>query len=246
MTAREMQIEFERQVQIISPDLIIANKLTSDDIFTILYNAASRFLRNNFLQSDLLINDSTALKKHNDNLRTFIKHIRLPLQRETENTDLTTEFVILPDDYLAYVRSNSIVSQNFLLNKEELDPLKWTITPNNIIKEEDVDAIITTYYNRPILPNPYVVANVGFTEPLNDNELDQRLSIIHDSYTVIQEIDLVYVRKLRKFLPIADPNNPEIVLECELPESTHQEIVEMAVEMFITEWKYRLNTQQSE
>ena len=38
MTAREMQIEFERQVQVMDPSLAFEEKLDSDTIFSFLNN----------------------------------------------------------------------------------------------------------------------------------------------------------------------------------------------------------------
>nr|DAD56657.1 MAG TPA: hypothetical protein [Caudoviricetes sp.] len=49
MTVREMQIEFERRVRLISPDLIAENKLSSDTIFSFLNAYTERFVKLNYL-----------------------------------------------------------------------------------------------------------------------------------------------------------------------------------------------------
>jgi len=54
---------------------------------------------------------------------------------------------------------------------------------------------------------------------------------------------MVYYRKPKKF-DVIGVDNINILDTCELPENVHMEIVEGAVEMFITEARYRLNTKQ--
>ena len=63
-------------------------------------------------------------------------------------------------------------------------------------------------------------------------------------FTKIDSIDLIYCR-LPKSFGISNVDNVNILDRCELPESVHMEIVEGAVEMFITEAKYRLNIKQN-
>jgi len=45
---------------------------------------------------------------------------------------------------------------------------------------------------------------------------------------------------------VLNVDNVNVLDRCELPESMHIEIVEGAVEMFVTEAKYRLNLKQNE
>ena len=91
--------------------------------------------------------------------------------------------------------------------------------------------------------NPYVVLNTGNkndyagSENLGDTNL--YINIIHDVYTTIEQLDLVYYRKPKRF-DVIGVDNVNVLKECELPENVHMEIVEGAVEMFITEAKYRL------
>lgn len=69
------------------------------------------------------------------------------------------------------------------------------------------------------------------------------LNVIHDKFTNIERLDLVYYRIPKEF-NVLGVDNKNILDHCELPESTHMEIVEGAVEMFVTEAKYRLNIKQ--
>ena len=113
--------------------------------------------------------------------------------------------------------------------------------PNKTIREDDVEKILSTYYNRAILRSPYVVLNAGKATDDTDNVY---LNVIHDTYTVIEKVDLVYYRKPKKF-DVIGVDGVNVLDHCELPDNVHMEIVEGAVEMFITEAKYRLNMRQN-
>ena len=116
------------------------------------------------------------------------------------------------------------------------------IVPNSTIREDDVEKIISTYYNRAILRSPYVVLNSGRADDITDNTY---LNIIHDTYTVIEAVDLVYYRKPKRF-DVIGVDGVNVLDHCELPENVHMELVEGAVEMFITEAKYRLNMRSND
>lgn len=114
------------------------------------------------------------------------------------------------------------------------------IVPNSTIREDDVQNVLSTYYNRAILRSPYVVLNSGRADDITDNTY---LNVIHDTYTIVEAVDLVYYRKPKKF-DVIGVDGVNVLDHCELPENVHMEIVEGAVEMFITEAKYRLNMKQ--
>ena len=65
------------------------------------------------------------------------------------------------------------------------------------------------------------------------------LEVVVDSFTTLNSIILTYYRKPLRF------NTTNGASKCELPESVHSEIVDLAVNMFITEGKYRLQTKSS-
>lgn len=295
MTAREMQMEFERRIQLMNPAFELKEKVTSDTIFSFLNSYTERYVRNNYLQEDAVQDGTRAQKKNADALKGLIVRSLFNVASQDENnTDITTDKIVLPSDYFLYIRSNSVIGATYKGAVKETDMYKESIsvegeggatvtytfvptelnedgsvkkaahyksgtnekeisalldknvdvynrnylivTPNKTIREDDVENVISTYYNRAIVLNPYIVLNKG---QKTDTTKDLYLNIIHDTYTVVKQIDLVYYRKPRKFDVIGVDN--ETVLDyCELPENVHMEIVEGAVEMFITEAKYRL------
>lgn len=370
MTARDMQVEFERRITLMNPAFELKEKLTSDTIFSFLNAYTERFVRNNYLQEDQVADGTRAQKKNADALKGLIVRTLLSKnQKDSLNTDVNTEKFVLPADYFLYIRSNSRVSATYKglvaniphadvegakatdyfmnsevtatgtntskwkfvydgdvfnmiwisgteveptdfnnlkfylgssvvktitnYNIEKTDGVEGTVTkisfqlaslkfdkcelakddspistfsvksyqefsdldidddtyldylqtvPNSTIREDDIDKIISTYYNRAILRSPYVVLNSGRADDNTDNVY---LNVIHDTYTVIEAVDLVYYRKPRKF-DVIGVDGVNVLDHCELPENVHMEIVEGAVEMFITEAKYRLNMRSND
>ena len=242
MKAREMQVEFERRIQLMNPNFELTEKLTSDTIFSFLNAYCERYVRNNYLQEDMVQDGTRQQKKNADALKGLITRQTLVIAtKDSNNTDKTSDRAILPINYFLYIRSNSLISKNYKLDTEILSEADYVVTPNKTIREDDVEKIISTYYNKTILRNPYVVLNNG-----NESDADRELyiNIIHDEYTIIKKLDLVYYRKPKRF-DVIGVDNTLVFDECELPENVHMEIVEGAVEMFITEAKYRLNMKQN-
>ena len=242
MKAREMQVEFERRIQLMNPNFELTEKLTSDTIFSFLNAYCERYVRNNYLQEDMVQDGTRQQKKNADALKGLITRQTLVIAtKDSNNTDKTSDRSVLPTNYFLYIRSNSLISKNYKLNTEILSEADYVVTPNKTIREDDVEKIISTYYNKTILRNPYIVLNNG-----NESDADRNLyiNIIHDEYTIIKKLDLVYYRKPKRF-DVIGVDSLTVFDECELPENVHMEIVEGAVEMFITEAKYRLNMNQN-
>lgn len=242
MKAREMQVEFERRIQLMNPNFELTEKLTSDTIFSFLNAYCERYVRNNYLQEDMVQDGTRQQKKNADALKGLITRQTLTIAtKDSYNTDKTSDRAILPTNYFLYIRSNSLISKNYKLDTEILLETDYVVTPNKTIREDDVEKIISTYYNKTILRNPYIVLNNGNESDANRNLY---INIIHDEYTIIKKLDLVYYRKPKRF-DVIGVDNLTVFDECELPENVHMEIVEGAVEMFITEAKYRLNMNQN-
>lgn len=248
MTAREMQMEFERRITLMNPDFEIKEKLTSDTIFSFLNAYTERFVRNNYLQEDTVVDGSRAQKKNVDALKGLVvRGLFNTDTKDNDNTDRTTDRVALPDDYFLYIRSNSLLSKNYKLETEidamvdgKEDISKYVVAPNKMIREDDTDKVISSYYNKAIILTPYIVLSNG---NVVDSTKKLYVNIIHDEYTIVKKLDLVYYRKPKRF-DVIGVDGTNVLNHCELPENVHMEIVEGAVEMFITEAKYRLNMKQ--
>lgn len=224
-----------------NPDFELKEKLTSDTIFSFLNAYTERYVRINYLQEDQVLDGTRAQKKNADALKGLIvRGLYEVSTKDANNTDKVSDRVKLPEDYFLYIRSNSMISKNYKIETEITNENEYVITPNKTIREDDVEKIISTYYNKAIMLNPYVVLNAGNNA---DTQKNIYINIIHDEYTVIKKLDLVYYRKPKKF-DVIGVDGVNVLNKCELPDNVHMEIVEGAVEMFITEARYRLNMKQ--
>lgn len=228
-----MQKAFETKVSLIDPTLQLTNKLTSDVIFQFLNEYTQRYVKQVYLQRDNLQSDTRAHKGNVDSIKSLITRKQLFNQTDTHNTDKYSRQYLLPNDYFLYIRSNSLVTSTYLNQKyDDLESI-----PNEMISTEDAEKVITTPYNRVILRNPQV------TMITSDKQMC--MNVIHDAFTKIDSVDLIYYR-LPKPFNVLNVDGKNILDHCELPESVHNEIVEGAVEMFVTEAKFRLNVKQSD
>lgn len=224
-----------------NPDFELKEKLTSDTIFSFLNAYTERYVRINYLQEDQVLDGTRAQKKNADALKGLIvRGLYEVSAKDANNTDKVSDRVKLPEDYFLYIRSNSTISKNYKIETEITKENEYVITPNKTIREDDVEKIISTYYNKAIMLNPYVVLNAGNNA---DTQKNIYINIIHDEYTVIKKLDLVYYRKPKKF-DVIGVDGVNVLNKCELPDNVHMEIVEGAVEMFITEARYRLSMKQ--
>lgn len=227
-----MQVEFERRVMLMDPNLQLNEKLTSDTIFSFLNAFTKRYVKQIYLLADQTQNNTRAQKVSIDSIKSLITRQVID-KTETINSDTNTDLFELPEDYFLYIRSNSLVKSTY--KNESLD--KAESLPNELIDIESAAKIITTPHNHIILRNPQVI--------MHSSEDQIYLNVIHDNYTEIEQVDLVYYRMPKEF-NVLNVDNNKVLDKCELPESMHIEIVEGAVEMFVTEAKYRLNLKQNE
>lgn len=229
-----MQIEFERRVDLISPDLVIESKPNSETIFSFLNAAQDRYVKINYLGDDQTANDSHAFMRNVDSIKSLL--IQEPLTEYIFSTEGFRKYT-LPEQankkFFLYVSSSSYVDQQYSTYRSSAVTPELVI--NKLIKPQDLDKYKTTAHNTPIIREPGAVV---ISDPQSKEDY---LLLATDKYTIIQDVVLTYYRKP---LRINTFHGEGISDECELPESVHSEIVDMAVEMFITEAKYRLNAKQ--
>lgn len=226
MSAKEMQIEMERRIQLISPDLTVDNKPTSEMLFSILNAAQDRFVTINYIGDDQLEVNTHSYNKNIDSIKSLLVEKELT---RVSSTPLGFTKFRLPyspsDDYLLYVKSVSKVSGTYKqLTGDQL-------IENDLVKYVDLPKYAQTAFNTPIVRKPAVSLMSDVTTKYN------YLIVAVDKYTVLNTVILTYYRRPLRFGTIGN-----VATKCELPDSTHSEIVDIAVDMFITEGKYKLQT----
>ncbi len=235
MSGYEMQRSFERIIQQVSPSFALENKPSSDTIFQYLYQYTLMFVRNTYLQADQLPDGSRANSKNMDAIKGLSVRTMLT-PTDTETLDKNTIRVELPSDYFLYIRSNSLLSHTYKVSEDSKEEV---VTPNKIINEDNIKQVQTTFYNHPIIRNPFVVLNSG-----TEQDTDSYLNIIHDDYSSISKVELMYYRKPKQFGTKHIEGN-EILDRCELPDNVHMEIVEGAVNLFLATKQATQNNKQS-
>lgn len=221
MDARTMQKEFERRIMLMDPTLEDTEKLTSDTIFAFLNAAQNRLVTQMYLQYDQSTDGSRTDYKLIDSLKPLICNSTL----EDRNVihQFMTDFT-LPTDYMYYIQSNSIVTKSHLSEQDTEE----RIVANKDIKYTSVNDIMPAYYDKKIIRVPYAVINKNNSTTLQ---------IVHDNYTIVNKVELTYYRK---------PKQINLNQDCELSDTVHMDLIEQAVEIFVTEAKYRLNMKRND
>ena len=103
---RKLGIEFERRLQTINENMKISDKIDTDDIYSYLNQYQDQFIKTIYLTQDNVKQGTKALAKLQDYLKTLVK----------EQSYSYSESVVLPDNYLMYLSSNSVVTVSYLTN----------------------------------------------------------------------------------------------------------------------------------
>ena len=203
---RKLGIEFERRLQTINENMKISDKIDTDDIYSYLNQYQDQFIKTIYLTQDNVKQGTKALAKLQDYLKTLVK----------EQSYSYSESVVLPDNYLMYLSSNSVVTVSYLTNNNSF------IIDNTIIKQSDSYKFKAEGFNKGrVLQHPIVY--------LTDNTLH----LIKDEYTTPTLITLQYVSKPNYF----DINTGTA---CELPYECFEDIVNGSVDLYF-EYKYKIN-----
>lgn len=227
MTVREMQMAFDVLVQSITQTMEIQDKPDSYTIVYFLNLAQTKYIRDNFINKNTMVANIESIQRRSDILRNLIK-------RYTGTASLTalpaTEVdggisFILPNDYLYYLKSFSYAT-NTLAN---VSSKTWT--PNRVVDHSELDRITNGVFNTPILRKPCVVFE----------EADEMM-LYKDKDTSVFNISYIYLRNpMTMSLAATAINSPAgFTNVCELDESTHSDIVELAVQLFILDYKFKL------
>lgn len=234
---RKLGIEFERRLIEVYPQFASEQKLSTDAIYSFLSEFQTQYVKILYSTEDDFQRGTRRAKRISDVSRSLIRRVNI----KTSNDDGVYN---LPDNYAMYVRSESIVTKNY---KSDRVLENGVITPNILVKQEDVDNVINAYYNyKGIIKNPLVVfENTSYTS--------NQFKVISDTYTQIESVDLTYYCQPNAFNVLKFDDNDQsagaVHSYCSLPYSCFEELVSGAVDMYLTQYKLKLaqgNSKQSQ
>ena len=234
---RKLGIEFERRLIEVYPQFASEQKLSTDAIYSFLSEFQTQYVKILYSTEDDFQRGTRRAKRISDVSRSLIRRVNI----KTSNDD---GIYNLPDNYAMYVRSESIVTKNY---KSDKVLENGVITPNILVKQEDVDNVINAYYNyKGIIKNPLVVfENTSYTS--------NQFKVISDTYTQIESVDLTSYCQPNAFNVLKFDDNDQsagaVHSYCSLPYSCFEELVSGAVDMYLNRYKLKLaqgNSKQSQ
>lgn len=246
LETRQLGIEFERRVQTILPATEFVAKLDTETIYSFLNQFQSKYVHDIYRNLDK-IEAGTKLASHVERiLQAMLKAQELEKIEDASNYSINyldggtlsdtgrSITYSVPTDYYMYVRSVSTVSRTFswIGNSNSKDVL-----PNVLVQQSDVWKLMETPHNSlRILRYPAAVMS-----PYTDegSTIKPTLTIIHDRYTDITGVKLLYYKEPKYFDIMTST-------ACELPMDCFDDLVTGAVDLYISYVRGGIRQQEEE
>lgn len=222
MTDRSMQIEFERRLQLMDPELVRTNKLSSDTIFSFINEAIDKFYKTRYSGINAKNEGFEQSQKRIDDLRNLIKTASFTKEIINNGNIYTIE---LPEDYVLMLGDVAGIlptegnEQCWEIDEEGDYVVKRADTIEATI--ENIDRQLNNSLSEHLLK--YCTAR-----PLKLIQGNQVILYTDGKYSVAN-YQITYLSK-PLFLDSSNISNTEYT---SLPEHTHMEIVKMAVQLYL-------------
>lgn len=225
MSPRELQIEVERRLQLINPELSLAGKLPSDTIISFINEAIDKFWKTRYSGLNYKQRGFEQDQKRTDDLRTLVtKHT----YKDTDITKVNQEeyTVTLPDDYVILLGDTAGISpaDGVINNCWEKDVLG-----NYKIKYSDtIEGTIETVDR--IKENSLSEYRLKYTKakPIRLIQ-DNTITLYTDGNYKVAEYTIEYLKKPSKVDLKTNPTDEYT----DLPSHTHMEVVKLAVQLIL-------------
>lgn len=223
MTQREFQIEFERRLQLMDPNLVIKEKLTSDTIISFINEAIDKFYKTRYSGINFKAQGFEQTQKRIDDLRTLIKNKKYT-EGSINKSDRNSYSVELPEDYVLLLGDTAGIQPSNLNECWETNErgeyiIKYTDTLESTIETLDRQ-----------LGNSLSEHKLKYCQarPLKLIQ-DNNVILYTDGNYKISEYQITYLAKPSKI----DSSNITNLEYTDLPEHTHIEIVKMAIQIYL-------------
>lgn len=222
MTDRQFQIEFERRLQLMDPELVRTNKLSSDTIFSFINEAIDKFYKTRYSGINAKSEGFEQSQKRIDDLRNLIKTASFTEEIINNGNIYTIE---LPEDYVLMLGDVAGIlptegnEQCWEIDEEGDYVVKRADTIEATI--ENIDRQLNNSLSEHLLK--YCAAR-----PLKLIQGNKVILYTDGKYSVAN-YQITYLSK-PLFLDSSNISNTEYT---SLPEHTHMEIVKMAVQLYL-------------
>ena len=225
MSPRELQIEVERRLQLINPELSLAGKLPSDTIISFINEAIDKFWKTRYSGLNYKQRGFEQDQKRTDDLRTLVtKHT----YKDTDISKINqVEYTVtLPDDYVILLGDTAGISpaDGVINNCWEKDALG-----NYKIKYSDtIEGTIETVDR--IKENSLSEYHLKYTKakPIKLMQ-DNTITLYTDGQYKVAEYTIEYLKRPSKVTLVDTPTDEYT----DLPAHTHMEIVKIAVQLIL-------------
>lgn len=223
MTDRGFQIEFERRLQLMDPNLVIKDKLSSDTIISFINEAIDKFYKTRYSGINFKAQGFEQTEKRIDDLRTLIKNKKYTANsinkgdRNSYSVELPEDYVLLLGDTAGIQPSN--LNECWETNERGEYIIKYTDTLESTIETLDRQ-----------LGNSLSEHKLKYCQarPLKLIQ-DNNVILYTDGNYKISEYQITYLAKPSK-INSSNITNTEYT---DLPEHTHMEIVKMAIQIYL-------------
>lgn len=223
MTDRGFQIEFERRLQLMNPNLVIKDKLSSDTIISFINEAIDKFYKTRYSGINFKAQGFEQTEKRIDDLRTLIRKKNYSNSQISKGTK-NSYSVELPDDYVLLLGDTAGIQPSNLNECWETNErgeyiIKYTDTLESTIETLDRQ-----------LGNSLSEHKLKYCQarPLKLIQ-DNNVILYTDGNYKISEYQITYLAKPSK-INSSNITNTEYT---DLPEHTHMEIVKMAIQIYL-------------
>ena len=223
MTDRSFQIEFERRLQLMDPNLVIKDKLSSDTIISFINEAIDKFYKTRYSGINFKAQGFEQTEKRIDDLRTSIKNKKYTANsinkgdRNSYSVELPEDYVLLLGDTAGIQPSN--LNECWETNERGEYIIKYTDTLESTIETLDRQ-----------LGNSLSEHKLKYCQarPLKLIQ-DNNVILYTDGKYKVSEYEITYLAKPSK-INSSNITNTEYT---DLPEHTHMEIVKMAIQIYL-------------
>lgn len=223
MTDRGFQIEFERRLQLMDPNLVIKDKLSSDTIISFINEAIDKFYKTRYSGVNFKAQGFEQTQKRIDDLRTLIKNKKYT-EGLINKSDRNSYSVELPEDYVLLLGDTAGIQPSNLNECWETNERGEYITKYTDTLESTIETLDRQLSNS-LSEHRLKYCQARPLKLIQDNNV----ILYTDGKYKVSEYEITYLAKPSK-INSSNITNTEYT---DLPEHTHMEIVKMAIQIYL-------------